>query len=170
MALISFIVIQACSSTRNLPPAQTTTEFYQKYRNEAGFKGTSLPVGLVTRFLSKDADTTLQAALANVTSIRVLTFAPTNRRSARLLENGLTQELDQILQKSNYAAVPVLQNSQESLQFRMRQENGMVQEIVGHRNIGSSFMMLQVNGRFTPQQVQQMMQKIDPEALVPLIQ
>lgn len=168
-ALLFLFLAQACSSTRNLPPAQTTSEFYQKYQDEPGFKGTSLPVGLVTRFLSKDADTTFQAALANVRSIRVLSFAPTNRRSQRLLDQGLAQELNQILQKSDYAPVPVLQDSQKSLEFKMRQANGKVQEIIGYRKLGTSFLMVQINGQFTPRQVEQMLQKIDPDVLIPLL-
>ncbi|WP_165864836.1 DUF4252 domain-containing protein [Rufibacter latericius] len=161
---------QACSSTSKLPPAQSTSEFFQKYRNQAGFKGTTVPVGLVSRYLAKEvSDTTVRAALANISSVRVLTFTPTDRKSMRFLEQGLTQELDQVLQKDSYAAIPSLTEDPGSLQFRMRQSQEQVQEIVGYRKYGNSFLMLQVNGRFTRQQVELMLQKIDPELLLPLL-
>ncbi|ALI98731.1 DUF4252 domain-containing protein [Rufibacter tibetensis] len=171
VAFLVFGLIQACSSTSNLPPAQTTSDFYQKYKDQAGFKGTTLPVGLVTRYLlPKDADTTVQAALANITSVRVLSFTPTSRKSRRLLEQGLTQELDQVLLKSNYENLPEVLDNPGALQFKMRQANEQVQEIVGYRKYGNSFLMLQVNGHFTRQQVEQMLQKIDPELFLPLLQ
>ncbi|MFD1757935.1 DUF4252 domain-containing protein [Rufibacter sediminis] len=162
--------IQACSSTSKLPAAQSTGEFFQKYRNEAGFKGTTVPVGLVSRYISKEiTDTTLQAALKNISSVRVLSFTPTTRQSRRLLERGLTQELDQVLQKDNYTAIPLLDEAPGMLQFRMRQSNEQVQELVGYRKHGNSFLMLQVNGRFTRQQVELMLQKIDPDLLISLL-
>ncbi|WP_210463015.1 DUF4252 domain-containing protein [Rufibacter roseolus] len=168
--LAAFCLLQACSSTSKLPPAQSTAEFYQKYRNEAGFKGTTVPVGLVSKYLAKEiTDTTLRAALTNISSVRVLSFTPTNRKSQRLLQQGLTQELDQVLQRDNYAAIPLLDEAPGTLQFRMRQSNEQVQEIVGYRKYGNSFLMLQVNGRFTRQQVEQMLQKIDPDLLIPLL-
>ncbi|WP_207433983.1 DUF4252 domain-containing protein [Sabulibacter ruber] len=169
MAVIA--MVQACSSTSKLPPAQSSTEFYQKYKSEAGFKGTTIPVGLVTRLFAKEVqDTTVRAALSNITSVRALTFTPTNRKAQRLLENGLTQELDQVLQKENYVAVPLLDSAPGTLQFRMRQSNELIQEIVGYRKYGNNFLMLQVNGRFTPSQVQQLLKKVDPEVFLPLIE
>lgn len=163
-------IIQACSSTSNLPAAQSTSEFYQKYKNMDGFKGTTVPVGLVSRYLAKETtDTTLRAALANITSVRVLSFTPTSNKAQRLLEKGLTQELDQVLEKDNYAPIPLLDETPGALQFRMRQSNEQVQEIVGYRRSGNSFLMLQVNGRFTRQQVEQMLEKIDPDVLLPLL-
>ncbi|AKQ46828.1 hypothetical protein TH63_16255 [Rufibacter radiotolerans] len=163
-------VLPSCSTTSNLPPAQTTVDFYQKYKNEAGFKGTTLPVGLVTRYLlPKDADTTVRAALANITSMRVLSFTPTNRKAQRLLDHGLTQELDQVLTKENYENLPVVLDNPGALQFRMRTAQEQVQEIVGYRKYGNSFLMLQINGRFTRRQVEQMLQKIDPEIFLPLL-
>ncbi|RNI28640.1 DUF4252 domain-containing protein [Rufibacter latericius] len=170
LAAAFFCLAQACSSTSKLPPAQSTSEFFQKYRNQAGFKGTTVPVGLVSRYLAKEvSDTTVRAALANISSVRVLTFTPTDRKSMRFLEQGLTQELDQVLQKDSYAAIPSLTEDPGSLQFRMRQSQEQVQEIVGYRKYGNSFLMLQVNGRFTRQQVELMLQKIDPELLLPLL-
>ncbi|WP_181305066.1 DUF4252 domain-containing protein [Rufibacter sp. XAAS-G3-1] len=170
LAAVLLCIMQACSSTNNLPAAQSTTEFYQKYKNEAGFKGTTVPVGLVSRYLAKETtDTTLRAALANITSVRVLTFTPTTNKAQRLLERSLTQELDQVLQKDNYAAIPLLDEAPGALQFRIRQSNEQVQEIVGYRKHGNSFLMLQVNGRFTRQQVEQMLEKIDPDVLLPLL-
>ncbi|GGK75782.1 hypothetical protein GCM10011405_24520 [Rufibacter glacialis] len=153
-----------------MPPAQTTADFYQKYKNEAGFKGTTLPIGLVTRYLlPKDADSTVTAALANITSVRVLSFTPTNNRAQRLLERGLTQELDQVLQKENYENLPVVLDNPGALQFRMRAAQDQVQEIVGYRKYGNSFLMLQINGRFTRGQVEQLLKKIDPEIFLPLL-
>ncbi|WP_192822285.1 DUF4252 domain-containing protein [Rufibacter sp. LB8] len=170
MTLALALTVGACSGTSSLPPAQTTTDFYQKYKSEPGFKGTSVPVGLVTRYLSNEvSDTTMLAALANLTSVRVLTFTPTNKRAQRLLEKGLTQELDQVLQKENYAALPMLDAAPGTLQFRMRQTGEQVQELVGYRKYGNSFLMLQVNGRFTRSQVEMLLQKIDPELLLPLL-
>jgi hypothetical protein len=165
-------IFAGCSSTRDLPPAQTTADFFQKYKNEAGFKGTTLPVGLVTRYLlPKDAaDTTTRAALANITSMRVLSFTPTNRKAQRLLESGLTQELDQVLTKENYENLPVVLDNPGALQFKMRAAQDQVQEIVGYRKYGNSFLMLQINGRFTRRQVEQMLQKIDPEVFLPLLE
>ncbi|WP_205500499.1 DUF4252 domain-containing protein [Rufibacter psychrotolerans] len=162
---------QACSSTSKLPPAQSSTEFYQKYKAEAGFKGTTIPVGLVTRLFAKEIqDTTVRAALSNITSVRALTFTPTDRKARRLLENGLTQELDQVLQKENYTAVPFLTETPGALQFKMRQANDQVQEIVGYRKYGNNFLMLQINGRFTRDQVQQLLQKVDPDVFLPLLE
>ncbi|MGV3541182.1 MAG: DUF4252 domain-containing protein [Rufibacter sp.] len=170
MALAAVFATQGCSSTSKLPPAQTTTDFYQKYRSEPGFKGTSVPVGLVTRYLSSEiTDSTMRAALANITSVRVLSFTPTNRRAERLLEKGLTQELDKVLQKESYVPVPTLEETPGSLQFKMRQNNDQVNEIVGYRKYGNSFLMLQVNGRFTSQQVEQLLKKVDPNILLPLL-
>ena len=166
-----FTMLPGCSTTSKLPAAQSTAEFYQKYKNEAGFKGTTLPVGLVTRYLlPKDADTTVRAALANITSLRVLSFTPTNRKAQRLLESGLTQELDQVLTKENYENLPVVLDNPGALQFRMRTAQEQVQEIVGYRKYGNSFLMLQINGRFTRRQVEQMLQKIDPEIFLPLLE
>jgi hypothetical protein len=161
----------ACSSTSNLPPAQSTADFYQKYKDQAGFKGTTLPVGLVSRFLlSRDApDSTVQAALANITSLRVLTFTPTTNKAQRLLERGLTQELDQVLQQGSYENLPAGLDNPGALQFRMRNANNQIQEIVGYRKHGNSFLMLQVNGRFTRNQVEMLLQKIDPEVFLPLL-
>ncbi len=128
-------------------------------------------MGLVTRLFAKEVqDTTVRAALSNITSVRALTFTPTNRKAQRLLENGLTQELDQVLQKENYVAVPLLDSAPGTLQFRMRQSNELIQEIVGYRKYGNNFLMLQVNGRFTPSQVQQLLKKVDPEVFLPLIE
>lgn len=163
--------ISACSSTSKLPPAQTTNDFFQKYRNEAGFKGTTVPVGLVTRYLlpRSGPDTTLKAALSNITSIKVLTFTPTTRQAQRLLDRGLTQELDQVLTRESYESLAMSLDNPGALQFRMRTANEQVQELVGYRKHGNSFLMLQVNGRFSRQQVEQMLQKIDPEVLLPLL-
>ncbi|MFB9861749.1 DUF4252 domain-containing protein [Rufibacter immobilis] len=165
-----FLLLQACSSTSKLPPAQTASDFYQKYKNEAGFKGTSVPVGLVSRLVAKGVtDTTVRAALANISSIRTLTFTPTDKKSQRLLERELTKELDQVLQRENYTAVPLLDTTPGALQFRMRQSNNEVQELVGYRKYGNNFTMVQVNGRFTQQQIEQMLRKLDPDALLPLL-
>ncbi|KAA6433288.1 DUF4252 domain-containing protein [Rufibacter glacialis] len=170
VALAFLTILSGCSSTSKLPPAQTTADFYQKYKNEAGFKGTTLPIGLVTRYLlPKDADSTVTAALANITSVRVLSFTPTNNRAQRLLERGLTQELDQVLQKENYENLPVVLDNPGALQFRMRAAQDQVQEIVGYRKYGNSFLMLQINGRFTRGQVEQLLKKIDPEIFLPLL-
>ncbi|MBA9079300.1 DUF4252 domain-containing protein [Rufibacter quisquiliarum] len=170
LLFLAVMAVQSCSSTSNLPPAQTTTDFFQKYRDQAGFKGTSLPVGLVTRYLSSGTtDSTLKAALTNISSIRVLTFTPTNRKSQKLLDKGLTRELDQVLQKESYANLPLLDEAAGALQFKMRQANNQVQELVGYRKYGNNFLMLQVNGRFTRQQVEELLKKVDPDLLLPLL-
>ncbi len=163
------LILPACSSTKSLPAAQSTAEFYQKYHKQNGFKGISLPVGLVTRYLSTDADSTVQAALANMTSVRVLSFTPQDRKAQRMLDRGLTQELDHIFQQASYVPLPQLEEAPQALQFRLRQANNQVQEIVGYRKTGNSFLMLQVNGRFTRQQVEQLLKKVDPDVLISLL-
>ncbi|QHL88427.1 DUF4252 domain-containing protein [Nibribacter ruber] len=152
---------QACSSTSKLPPAQTSLEFYDKYRNQPGFKGNSIPVGLAARLIGSQLDDSTKAMLQGIRSVRMLTYAPENNKGQRFLTNSLLPEIQNVFKTPSYSSLPL--NGPAGLELRVKEEQEKVKELAVFGQRSNGFLLLLVEGNMDQRMIQKVLQKIDPD-------
>ncbi|WP_071887810.1 DUF4252 domain-containing protein [Rufibacter sp. DG15C] len=152
---------QACSSTSKLPPAQTSLEFYDKYRNQAGFKSSSIPVGLVTRIIGSQLDDSTIAMLQGIKSIRLLSYAPENNKGQRFLTNRLLPEIQNVYKTPSYSSLPL--NGPAGLELKVKEDQQKVKEMAVFGQRRNGFVLLLVEGNMDQRMIQKVLQKIDPD-------
>ncbi|GAA4307160.1 DUF4252 domain-containing protein [Nibribacter koreensis] len=158
---VALLGAQACSSTSKLPPAQTSLEFYDKYRNQAGFKASSIPVGLVTRIIGSQLDDSTITMLQGIKSIRLLSYAPENNKGQRFLTNRLLPEIQDVFKTPSYSSLPL--SGPAGLELKVKEDQQKVKELAVFGQRRNGFVLLLVEGNMDQRMIQKVLKKIDPD-------
>lgn len=163
LGIVALLFTQACSSSK-LPPAQTSTEFYTKYRNEPGFSGTSVPVGLLSRVAGKELDADTRQLLSGVRSVRLLRYTPTDNKSQKFIDKQLLPEAKKIFNRSEYSLLPV--DGPAGLELKVKEEQDKVKEMALYGKRSNGFVLLLVEGSLDQALLQKVIGKIDPDLVL----
>lgn len=160
------LLLSGCRASGPGTPARTVAEFFRKYDGRPGFRTTDWSAGLTTRLLlgrlgTLGGDNELAQALTSVRGFKVLAFSPTSTGALKLTNEGLSREVDRLLQNEKYTSLAVAgtDSSSATLRYAVRQQGDRVQEMVatGHlADAPDSFVLLDVNGNFTRAQAERL--------------
>ncbi|QDA60942.1 DUF4252 domain-containing protein [Hymenobacter jejuensis] len=158
--VLALLALGSCRTAGPGTPARTVAAFFNKYEGRPGFKTTDWSAGLTTRLLLSKlgkfgGDNDLSQALTSIRSFRIITFTPASASSQKLVAEGLTKEVDGLLQNERYTALAESGGS-TTMRYATRQSGDKVQEIAASGHVDGapdSFVLASISGNFTREQV-----------------
>jgi len=172
--VIALALLAGCQAGRGGPdtPARTVPAFFAKYRDRSGFRTTEWSADLLQRLALVQVGKLLGGndltnAITGIRTARVMTFTPTSGSARNLVNEGLNNEVNGLLQAERYT--PLVASSAGATDYRyvVRANGDQVSELVATGTMPDalgSFVLVQVQGNFTRAQAEAL-SRVLPEAV-----
>lgn len=149
------LLTQSCSATED----GTFAHFYNKYKKKDNFVSFNIPPGLIHLFVSKD-EKELKQLLKNIDDIRFLVYESnpdSNKYYATELKNNLSSRL--------YKDLLQIKNGSDTVEFKIREKNNKVNELIMIVNDSSSFFVMSIEGEIELDKVKELSKSIDVKGI-----
>ncbi len=168
--LVALVLLGGCRAAGPGTPARTVAAFYDKYHDQPGFRATEWSADLLQRLalvrvgkLLGGSD--LTNAITGIRTMRALSFVPVSGAARALAAEGLSQEVAGIVRAERYTPLITSGGGRTSLDYVVRASGDEVRELLATGAVpdaASSFVLVQVEGKFTRAQAEALA-KVLPE-------
>ncbi|GAA4494413.1 hypothetical protein GCM10023172_04490 [Hymenobacter ginsengisoli] len=172
--LLALLVLGGCQASRGGPdtPARTVASFFAKYRDRSGFRTTEWSADLLQRLALVRVGKLLGGndltnAITGIRTARVMTFTPTSGSARNLVDQGLNNEVNGLLQAERYTSLVTSNAGATDYHYVVKANGDQVSELVATGTMPDalgSFVLVQVQGNFTRAQAEAL-SKVLPEAV-----
>lgn len=172
--VVALALLAGCQAGRGGPdtPARTVPAFFAKYRDRSGFRTTEWSADLLQRLALVRVGKLLGGndltnAITGIRSARVMTFTPTSGSARNLVNEGLNNEVNGLLQAERYTSLVNSTGGATDYHYVVKASGDQVSELVATGTMPDalgSFVLVQVQGNFTRTQAEAL-SKVLPEVV-----
>jgi hypothetical protein len=172
--VIALTLLAGCQASRGGPdtPARTVPAFFAKYRDRSGFRTTEWSADLLQRLALVRVGKLLGGndltnAITGIRTARVMTFTPTSGSARNLVNEGLNNEVNGLLQAERYTSLVNSTGGATDYHYVVKANGDQVSELVATGTMPDalgSFVLVDVQGNFTRSQAEAL-SKVLPEVV-----
>ena len=158
-ALLLFIIILITGCQNHNEKA--AEEVFDKYEGQEGVYTFRIPPGLIGIFLDEEEDRELKETLRKMDFIKVMILDEKKTKSSN--KDQILQEFDRKLAESNFEDILLVNDGQQTIKIKIREEEGYVREMMILITKEDSFLGLSLVGKISLDQLSSVARSVDIE-------
>ena len=157
LLLFVIILITGCQNHNE----KAAEEVFDKYEGQEGVYTFRIPPGLIGIFLDEEDDRELKETLRKMDFIKVMILDEKKTKLSN--KDQILQEFDQKLAESNFEDILLVNDGQQTIKIKIREEEGYVREMMILITKEDSFLGLSLVGKISLDQLSSVARSVDIE-------
>jgi len=155
--LFVIILITGCQ----IHNEKAAEEVFDKYEGQEGVYTFRIPPGLIGIFLDEEEDREIKEALREMDFIKVMILDEKKTKSSS--KDQILQEFDKKLAESNFEDILLVNDGQQTIKIKIREEEGYIREMMILITDEDAFLGLSLVGKISLDQLSSVARSVDIE-------